>query len=104
MAETVKVDIAGLIGGGSAVADEAAALARSHASSVSGLAAAESGWVGSSADALVDMAGTWQVTSARHVTALESHAAHIRAAAALFDDMERRNAAELETVRGPADR
>jgi uncharacterized protein YukE len=103
MAETLKVDIAGLIGASTQVAEQAAALESSHTSSVRGLASAEEGWVGSSADALVEMAGKWQTISARHTAALENHATHIGTAARLFDDMERRNAAELRNVAGPAD-
>lgn len=61
MAGTLKVDIAGLIGASSEVADRAGALAGSHTNSLTGLAAAEAGWVGASADALVAMAEKWQV-------------------------------------------
>lgn len=67
------------------------------------LAAAEEGWVGSSADALVGMADKWQAISARQRTAVDNHATHIDTAARLFEDMERRNAAELRNVAGPAD-
>lgn len=103
MAERLKVDIAGLIGGSTQVTEQAGVLRSSHTSSVSSLAAAEEGWVGSSADALVEMAGKWQTISARHMAAIENHATHIATAARLFDDMERRNAAELRDVTGPAD-
>lgn len=103
MAGTLKVDIAGLIGASSEVADRAGALAGSHTNSLTGLAAAEAGWVGASADALVAMAEKWQTISARHTAALERHATHIDTAARLFDDMEQRNAAELKSAAGQAD-
>ncbi|MGY4710926.1 WXG100 family type VII secretion target [Mycolicibacterium sp. CBM1] len=103
MAGTLKVDIAGLLGASSEVADRAAALASAHTNSLSSLASAETGWVGSSADALVGMAEKWQTISDRHTAAVESHATHLDTAARLFDDMEQRNAAELKGVAGPSD-
>lgn len=98
MAEKLKVDIPGLIGASSEVADQAAALDSSHIDSVRALAAAESGWVGSSADALVSMAGTWQQSADSHHSALTQQAEHVAEAALLFQSADERSAVELGQV------
>ncbi|QEN12281.1 WXG100 family type VII secretion target [Mycolicibacterium sp. ELW1] len=98
MADKLKVDVYGLLRGGSAIGEQATALSASHLQSMVGLSDAESGWVGSSADALVRMAGLWQRVSDQHYTALTRQAAHVAAAARTFQAVDERSAAELEQV------
>ncbi|MCV7017247.1 hypothetical protein [Mycolicibacterium aichiense] len=98
MADKLKVDVDGLLGGGSAIGEQATALSASHLQSMVGLGDAESGWVGTSADALVRMASAWQRVSDQHYTALTRQAAHVAAAARTFYATDERTAAVLEQV------
>lgn len=103
MAGKLKVDIDGLLRGGSAIGEQATTLSASHLQSMVGLSDSESGWVGSSADALVRMAGTWQRIADRHQSVLTEQAAHVAAAARAFHAVDERSAAELEQLGDYAD-
>lgn len=98
MADNLKVDVEGLICGGSDIGEQATVLSTSHLQSMIGLSDSESGWVGASADALVQMAETWQQVADRHHTALTGQAAHVAEAGRVFRCTDERNAAELEQV------
>ncbi|WP_431237731.1 hypothetical protein ACQ86B_24065 [Mycolicibacterium aichiense] len=98
MADNLKVDVDGLLGGGSAIGEQATALSTSHLQSMVGLSDAEPGWVGTSADALVRMASAWQRIAAQHHSVLTTQAAHVVAAARSFRAMDDGGAAELEQV------
>lgn len=98
MADTLKVDVDGLFRGGSDIGEQATVLSTSHLQSMTGLSDSESGWVGSSADALVRMADTWQRIADEHHTALTEQAAHVIDVARVFQAMDVRSVAELEQV------
>ncbi len=95
MGDSLKIDVGGLIGGGSAVGEQATVLSTSHRQSMIGLGDAESGWVGSSADALVHMSDAWQQVADRHDIALTRQAEHVGDAARVFQSSDERNAAAL---------
>ncbi|WP_167107165.1 WXG100 family type VII secretion target [Mycobacterium sp. DL592] len=98
MADDLKVDVEGLVRGGSDIDEQAAALSASHRRSMVDLSDSESGWVGSSADALVRMAATWQQVADAHHTALTEQSTHVADAARVFQAVEERSASELEQV------
>ena len=60
MGDVFKVDVEALKRAGKSVAEQATTLSSSHRASMVSLSDSESGWVGSSADALVGMANKWQ--------------------------------------------
>ncbi|WP_179466480.1 WXG100 family type VII secretion target [Mycolicibacterium vinylchloridicum] len=103
MADNLKVDVDGLIRGGSAITEQATALSASHRQSMVDLSDSESGWVGWSADALVRMSNAWQRVADTHHTALAEQAAHVVEAARAFESMDERGAAELERLGDQAD-
>ena len=80
MARVVKVDVDGLIRGGSQIDELAADLSTQHTRSMVGLSDAESGWVGASADALAQ------------------HACAVVEAAEVFRSTENHRAAALKRV------
>jgi hypothetical protein len=96
--DNLKVDVEGLIFGGSDIGELATVLSTSHLQSMIGLSDSESGWVGASADALVQMAETWQQVADQHHTTLMQQAAHVTEAACVFQSMDEHSAAELEQV------
>ncbi|EHB55748.1 hypothetical protein MycrhDRAFT_2942 [Mycolicibacterium rhodesiae JS60] len=98
MTDKLKVDVEGLIRGGSDVGEQATVLSTSHLQSVAGLSDAELGWVGASADALVGMAETWQQVADHHHTALMRQSAHVTEAARAFKSMDGRHSAELDQL------
>lgn len=98
MADRLKVDVHGLIRAGSDIGEQATVLSTSHRQSIIGLSVSESGWIGSSADALVRMADAWQRVSDTNHTALTEQAAHVADTGRAFRSMDERSAAELEQV------
>jgi uncharacterized protein YukE len=103
VADNLKVDVDGLIRGGSDIGEQATVLSTAHRQSMIGLSDAESGWVGSSADALIHMADAWQRVTDEHHTALDQQATHVAEAARVFQSTDERSAAELEQVGDRAD-
>lgn len=96
MAGTLKVDVDGLIRGGSDIDAQATALSSSHRQSMIGLSNAEAGWVGSSADALVEMAGAWQQVADDHHAVLTRQAARVAEAAGVFQSGDERRANDFD--------
>jgi hypothetical protein len=103
MADNVKVDVDGLIRGGSDITEQATALSTSHRQSMIDLSDSEPGWVGSSADALVRMANAWQQVADKHHTDLAAQAAHVAETAGTFQSMDEHGAAELKRVADQSD-
>jgi WXG100 family type VII secretion target len=103
MGEVFKVDVEALKGAGSTVAAQATALSSSHRQSMIGLSDSESGWVGSSADALVGMASKWQQIADKHTTAIDNQATHLDTSATFFAHMEEQAAEKMKTVGDQAD-
>jgi uncharacterized protein YukE len=98
VADKLKVDVDGLIRGGSDIGEQAEVLSNSHRQSMIGLGDSESGWVGSSADALVRMAGQWQQVADKHHTALTRQATRVTETARVFQSSDERSAAGIEQV------
>ncbi|MET0901234.1 MAG: hypothetical protein ABWY45_25240 [Mycobacterium sp.] len=98
MADKFEVDVPGLIQGGADVGRRAEMLASAHRQSIVSVGDAQSGWVGSSAQALAAMAGKWEQISAKQAGAIENHAGRMDIAAKLFAEMEERHARQLKTV------
>ncbi|GAA2775767.1 hypothetical protein GCM10010533_11630 [Mycolicibacterium pallens] len=103
VADKLKVDVDGLFRGGSDIGEQASILSGSHVQSMVGLSDSESGWVGSSADALVRMADTWQRVADKHHTALTEQAAHVVDAGKGFRAMDEHGATELGQLDDRAD-
>ncbi len=103
MTDKLKVDVDGLFLGGADIGEQASVLSGSHLQSMVGLSDSESGWVGSSADALVRMADTWQRVADKHHTALTEQAAHVVDAAKGFRAMDEHGATELRQLGDRAD-
>ena len=98
MANNLKIDVDGLLSGGSDIGEQATMLSTSHRQSIIGLSDSESGWVGASVDALVRMADRWRRVAEKNHTALTEQAAHVAEAGRVFRSTDERNAAELEQV------
>ncbi|MBB3604934.1 WXG100 family type VII secretion target [Mycolicibacterium sp. BK556] len=103
MADKLKVDINGLIRGGSDITEQSTALSASHRQSMIDLSDSESGWVGASADALVRMSAAWQQVADKHHTELTEQAAHLEQAARTFQSTDELGAAELKRVGDQSD-
>jgi hypothetical protein len=103
VADNLRVDVDGLIRGGSDIGEQATVLSDAHRRSVLGLSDSESGWVGSPADALVRLADAWQRVADQHHAALTRQATHVAAAARVLRSADEHRAAELEQVGNQAD-
>ena len=103
MGDVFKVDVDALKRAGSAVAEQATALSSSHRQSMIGLSDSESGWVGSSADALVGMADKWQQIADKHTKAIENQATAMHSSADMFAYMEEQAAQKLKSIGDQAD-
>lgn len=103
MADNLKVDVSGLITGGSEIGEQTTVLVTSHRKSMVGLSDSESGWVGSSADALVRMSAAWQRIADRHHAALREQASRVADTARAFHAMDERSASELDKICDQAD-
>ncbi|MCV7344983.1 hypothetical protein [Mycolicibacterium rhodesiae] len=99
----MKVDVDGLVRGGSDIGEQASVLSGSHLLSMLGLSDSESGWVGSSADALVRMADTWQRVADKHHAALTEQAAHVVDTAKGLRAMDDHGATDLRQLGDRAD-
>lgn len=75
----------------------------SHARVDAAVESALSGWVGSSAVALVARAASWAIATTVLSTAVREQADALRQSALQFAEMDRRNAAALARI-GPGDR
>ncbi|AKK25800.1 WXG100 family type VII secretion target [Mycobacterium sp. EPa45] len=104
MSDVLKVDIDGLSAGSSKMAEQSTALSAAHGQSVSSVGAAQSGWVGSSAQALSSLTEHWNTLTAKHTAALDHQAAGMDTSAKMFSYMEERNAETLKAVGEQADR
>jgi uncharacterized protein YukE len=100
--EKLKVDVDGLIRGGADVGEQAIVLSNLHQQSVVGLSDAESGWVGSSADALVTMADKWQQVADKHHADLTMQATHIDETARTFQATDECTASDLQLIANQA--
>jgi hypothetical protein len=95
VARVVKVDVEGLIRGGSAIHELADILSTHHRQSMVRLSDAEPGWVGSSADGLLHMSQVWQKVADDHHTGLALHAGRVVEAAKVFRASEEHRSAAI---------
>jgi uncharacterized protein YukE len=93
-----RVDVAELRSAGAQVGVEQAVLSGVHTETAAGIAAAQSGWVGSSAAALSEVTARWQDISDVHTAAVGKHGGHMVGAAAQFGNSEDRNAGAVADV------
>ena len=103
MGDVFKVNVDALRRAGSEVAEQSTTLSSAHRASMIGLSDAESGWVGSSSDALVGMANKWQQIADKHTKAIDNQASHMHSSADVFAYMEEQAAQKLTAVGDQAD-
>lgn len=103
MGDVFKVDVEALKRAGKTVAEQAETLSSSHRASMVGLSDAETGWVGSSADALVEMSTKWQQIADTHAKAIDNQATALHSSADMFAYMEEQAAQKLKTIGDQAD-
>lgn len=99
----LKVDSDGLAAGSSQVAEQSTALSAAHGQSVSAVSGAQSGWVGSSAQALSALTDHWNTLAGKHTAALDHQAASMDTSAKMFSYREERNSQKLKAVGEQAD-
>lgn len=98
-----RVDLEALAHSAAQVTGQGEDLASAHLSSDNRMAAAQSGWVGSSALALSTKTATWLEDSRRLLTSVGEHALNMHNDGIDFSATERDNAEKLRAAR-PADR
>lgn len=96
VAEKFKLDLEALGSSAAHVTGQGEDLATAHLSSDNRLVAAQSGWVGSSAQALNAKTAAWLETSRRLVTRVGDHALDLNNDGRSFAEMEQ---AHVETLR-----
>jgi len=93
-----RVDLEALAGSVAHVTGQGEDLATAHVSSDNRIAAAQPGWVGSSAAALHTKAATWLETSRRLLTRVGDHASDLNNDGIGFAALDRENAGKLRAV------
>lgn len=94
----LNVDIPQLHSASAGVSNEQSTLSTSHGQSVSNVDSASAGWIGSSAQALSSLTGSWQRATTVQSTRIENHAGDMSTAAQLFSYMEDRHTEALCAV------
>lgn len=69
-----------------------------HTSALGRVAAAQVGWVGSSAAALADRAQRWEEESSAHYAEILAHGEHLRAAAECYVDSDDDSGLDIDAV------
>lgn len=95
-----RVDLEALASTAAQVSGQGEDLAIAHVSSDNRIAAAEPGWVGSSAAALNMKTATWLQTSRRLLTRVGDHALTLNNDGIAFAAMERESAEKLRELNG----
>jgi uncharacterized protein YukE len=101
--EQFRVDLEALAGSAARVAGQGEDLATAHVSSDNRIAAAQPGWVGSSAAALHIKTATWLETSRRLLTRVGGHALDLNNDGIDFAALERENVEKLRAVQPALD-
>lgn len=102
-ADAFRVDLEALGSSAAHVTGQGEDLATAHLSSDNRLAAAQSGWVGSSAAALDSKTAQWLQVSRRLVSSIGEHAMHLNQDGIDFAAMEHEHTEKLQTLLCPAD-
>jgi uncharacterized protein YukE len=95
----LQVDLEALAGSAAHVSRQAEDLATAHLSSDNRIAAAQPGWVGSSAAALNVKTEIWLETSRRLLGRVGGHAIELNSDGIGFATMEQENAGQLRAVK-----
>jgi uncharacterized protein YukE len=103
LGDKFRLDLEALTQSAAHVSGQGEDLASAHLSSDNRIAAAQSGWVGSSALALSTKAATWLEDSRRLLTRVGEHALSMHNDGIDFSATERENAEKLRAVRPGAD-
>jgi len=98
MADKLRVNPTALAQAGNDVANHGEDLLARQQSSHGEAAAAQSGWVGSSAGALSSLLDGWQTTSDAHLRRFGKHSCDMHFAAVDFADVEDRNTEVVHRV------
>jgi WXG100 family type VII secretion target len=98
MGKELRVDPATLHASASQIDVSADDLRAQHGSMDGRIAAAQAGWIGVSADALMAKAAQWEEESASHYTELVKHGHHFRSAAASYLDIDSEERAKVDNV------
>src|SRR6202012_2361855 len=93
-----RVDIEALASSAAHVAGQGDDLASAHLSSDSRIAAAQPGWVGSSAAALQTRTAAWLETSRKLLTSVGDHALDLNNDGLSFAELDRGNVDKLRAV------
>lgn len=99
--EKFQVDLEALACSAAHVTAQGENLATAHLSSDGRIAAAQPGWVGTSAEALNVRTAIWQKTSRKLLTGVGGHALDLHTDGIDFAAMERESAEKLRAVSGP---
>lgn len=98
MAGKLQLDLEALASSAAHVSGQAEDLATAHLSSDNQIAAAQAGWVGSSAAALTIKTDAWLEESRRLVGRVGAHAMELHSDGIAFAGMEQDNGAKLRAV------
>jgi uncharacterized protein YukE len=98
MADQLRVDVADLLSAGTQVAQEKVLFSAVHTETAAAVAAAQAGWVGSSAAALSEVTARWHTVARIRTAAIGKHSGHMHAAAQHFGDTENNNASAVAAV------
>lgn len=100
--EKFRIDLEALAHSAAQVSGQGEDLATAHLSSDNRIAAAQSGWVGSSAGALLTKTASWLETSRQLITKVGEHAVELNTDGVNFAGTEDENAEKLRAVRDRA--
>lgn len=95
-----KVDLPALHTASAGVHDENNTLSASHGQVIAGMTSAQSGWIGTSSQALSDLTGRWERITRSQTETIGAHADGMSVAAQLFGYQEERHAKMLRAVYG----
>lgn len=100
--EKFHIDLEALAHSAAQVSGQGEDLATAHLSSDNRIAAAQPGWVGSSAGALLTKTASWLETSRQLITKVGEHAVELNTDGINFAGTEDENAEKLRAVRDRA--
>lgn len=98
MGKDIRVDPVRVRGSAGEIDVAADDLRAQHGSAHERIAAAQTGWIGTSAAALTAKAAQWEKESAAHYTELVMHGHHFRSAAASYLETDSQAGAEIDNA------
>lgn len=100
MADRFKVDVSALHVASAGVTDQEVTLSTNHGQVVTNVTSAQTGWIGTSSQALADLTSRWETTTVRQARTISAHADDMGISAQLFGYMEAQHARKLRAVYG----